>query len=240
MDPEQGSLRRPPARTLLALTFVTGLVDAASYLGLGHVFTANMTGNVLLLGFAIGGATGLPIVGHLISLTAFLVGAVAGGRVARRLAGASSTGIAAVLTAEAVMLLPAAVICAVARVPAGSAAADAVIALLALGMGTRNATVRAFGIPDLNTTVLTTTLTALAADSPPAGGNGTGSLRRFSAASVLLAGAIAGALLERDSMTAVTFVAFGIAAAIGPAYRLAAGRQAAAEREADGSASAPT
>jgi hypothetical protein len=38
---------------LLVLTLVTGLVDAVSYLGLGHVFTANMTGNVVLLGFAV-------------------------------------------------------------------------------------------------------------------------------------------------------------------------------------------
>ena len=40
---------------LLALTLVTGLVDAASYVNLGHVFVANMTGNVVFLGFAIAG-----------------------------------------------------------------------------------------------------------------------------------------------------------------------------------------
>ena len=44
---------------LLALTVVTGLVDAASVLGLGRVFTANMTGNVVFLGFAVAGAPGL-------------------------------------------------------------------------------------------------------------------------------------------------------------------------------------
>jgi uncharacterized membrane protein YoaK (UPF0700 family) len=43
-------------RTLLGLTVVTGVVDAVSFLGLGHVFTANMTGNVVFLGFALGGA----------------------------------------------------------------------------------------------------------------------------------------------------------------------------------------
>jgi hypothetical protein len=32
---------------LLTLTVVTGVVDAASYLSLGHVFVANMTGNVV-------------------------------------------------------------------------------------------------------------------------------------------------------------------------------------------------
>jgi hypothetical protein len=53
-----GSLRHPLARALLALTFTTGLVDAVSYLALGRVFTANMTGNVVLLGFGIAGSGG--------------------------------------------------------------------------------------------------------------------------------------------------------------------------------------
>jgi len=45
-------------RALLVLTFTTGVIDAASYLGLGHVFTANMTGNIVLLGFGIAGGSG--------------------------------------------------------------------------------------------------------------------------------------------------------------------------------------
>jgi uncharacterized membrane protein YoaK (UPF0700 family) len=40
----------------LILTFVTGVVDATSYLRLGHVFVANMTGNVVFLGFGLAGA----------------------------------------------------------------------------------------------------------------------------------------------------------------------------------------
>lgn len=65
----------------MTLTVVTGLVDAVSYLALGHVFVANMTGNVVFLGFAEGGAPGLSA---LAALAAFLVGAVAGGRLAIR------------------------------------------------------------------------------------------------------------------------------------------------------------
>jgi len=42
------------------LTVVTGLVDAFSYLVLGHVFVANMAGNVVFLGFALAGAAGSP------------------------------------------------------------------------------------------------------------------------------------------------------------------------------------
>jgi uncharacterized membrane protein YoaK (UPF0700 family) len=73
----------PALRALLiVLTGVTGLVDAVSYLGVGHVFVANMTGNVALLGFALSGATGLSIAASLVALAGFLAGAVAGGRLA--------------------------------------------------------------------------------------------------------------------------------------------------------------
>jgi uncharacterized membrane protein YoaK (UPF0700 family) len=66
--------------TLTVLTVVSGLVDAVSYLGLGHVFTANMTGNVVLLGFAAAGAPGFSIPASLASLGSFLVGAACAGR----------------------------------------------------------------------------------------------------------------------------------------------------------------
>src|ERR1700716_2557903 len=79
------SIQHPLARALLVLTFTTGLVDAVSYLGLGRVFTANMTGNIVLLGFGIAGSGGLPVVAPLISLAAFLIGAGAGGVLAARL-----------------------------------------------------------------------------------------------------------------------------------------------------------
>src|SRR3979409_1889563 len=73
------SIHQPLTRTLLVLTFTTGLVDAVSYLGLGHVFTANMTGNVVRPGLGRAGSGGLPVVAPLVSLAAFLAGAGAGG-----------------------------------------------------------------------------------------------------------------------------------------------------------------
>jgi uncharacterized membrane protein YoaK (UPF0700 family) len=72
---------------LSLLTLVTGLVDTACYLGLGRVFTANMTGNVVLLAFGAAGAQGLPVLAPTVSLVVFLVGATAGGRLASRLVG---------------------------------------------------------------------------------------------------------------------------------------------------------
>src|SRR5690348_7129783 len=65
---------------LLAMTFTTGIVDAASFLALGHVFTANMTGNIVLLGFALGGAAGLSAPRSVLALGAFVLGAFVGGR----------------------------------------------------------------------------------------------------------------------------------------------------------------
>ena len=67
--------------------------------------------------------------------------------------------------------------------------------LLALAMGVRNATVRTLAVPDLTTTVLSLTLTGLAAESPPAGGTGRGSARRIAAVGAMLLGALAGALM---------------------------------------------
>jgi uncharacterized membrane protein YoaK (UPF0700 family) len=46
-------------RPLMVLTVTTGVIDGVSYVGLGHVFTANMTGNVVFIGFALAGAEGV-------------------------------------------------------------------------------------------------------------------------------------------------------------------------------------
>jgi uncharacterized membrane protein YoaK (UPF0700 family) len=194
------SLRHPLTRALLLLTVTTGLVDAATYLGLGHVFSANMTGNIVLLGFGLAGAKGLPVVAPLVSLGAFLLGAGAGGRLASKLAPQHSIHIGTALGTEVVLTAAAAVLAAVAKPDPSTVAADAVVGLLALAMGVRNATVRKLAVPDLTTTVLTLTLTGLAADSRPAGGAAHNSRRRSAAVAAILIGALVGALLEKQSL----------------------------------------
>ena len=77
---------------LLTLTAVTGLVDAVSYLRLGHVFVANMTGNVVFLGFTADPHSGLSLAASLTAIGGFVVGAMAGGQVAHTLAAAISAG----------------------------------------------------------------------------------------------------------------------------------------------------
>lgn len=169
-DPEARGLRL--VAVLLGLTVVSGLIDAVSYLGLEHVFTANMTGNVVVLGFAAAGAPGFSVPHTLTSLGSFVVGAMAGGRVAVRLGGGSRrTWTRLTLAAEAVLLGISAVVAFAA--PGATATAYTLIAVTAFAMGLRNATVRKLGVPDLTTTVLTMTLTGLAADSRAGGGHGT-------------------------------------------------------------------
>src|ERR1044072_3737472 len=89
MNPETSNSERCLPFILLVLTAVTGIVDAVSYLGVGRVFTANMTGNIVLLAFAASGAPGLSVARSMSALASFFVGAVAGGRMASSIGAAS-------------------------------------------------------------------------------------------------------------------------------------------------------
>jgi uncharacterized membrane protein YoaK (UPF0700 family) len=220
------TIRHPLARTLVVLTFTTGLVDAASYLGLGHVFTANMTGNIVFLGFGIAGSGGLPVVAPLISLGAFLLGAGAGGILATRTADSHPRHFARALGIEVALIAAAAALAAIVDVRPNAVSGDTVIALLALAMGVRNSTIRRIAVPDLTTTVLTMTLTGLAADSPFFGGSGKGSTRRTASVLAMLAGALAGALLLKSSLVVPLAAAAALALAAMLLYIPAARRGA--------------
>ncbi|CAM5286538.1 YoaK family protein [Streptomyces griseorubiginosus] len=219
-DPEARGLRLVPV--LLGLTVVSGLIDAVSYLGLEHVFTANMTGNVVVLGFAAAGAPGFSVAHTLTSLGSFVVGAMAGGRVAVRLgSGSRRTWARLTLAAEAVLLGVSAVVAYAA--PGATATAYTLIAVTAFAMGLRNATVRRLGIPDLTTTVLTMTLTGLAADSRAGGGPGTRSPRRTASVVAMVVGAGAGAwLVLHQGLALPLAIAAGLVAVLAVA---ASGRE---------------
>ena len=178
---------------LLVLTLFSGFIDAISYLGLGHVFTANMTGNVVILGFAAAGAKGFSAPACLTSLGAFLIGAVAAGRVSLRLKSKRRRLVLGISIEGVTAGVAAAVAMPVATISSGWPRFT-VIAVLAFGMGWRNATVRSLGVRDMPTTVLTMTLTGLAADSSLAGGQNPLASRRISAVGAMLIGALAGAL----------------------------------------------
>lgn len=188
---------------LLAMTVVTGIVDAVSYLGLGRVFTANMTGNIVLMGFRLGGDAGISLSRSLIALFCFMLGAVVGGRLARRL-NRRESGMSALL-AEAALIFVAAVI------SFHAAALNGVVALMAIAMGLRTAVVRKLGVADLTTTVLTLTIAGLAADSALAGDSNPRWRRRCAGIVAMLAGAAAGAALLRFSLAVPLLVCGAIA-----------------------------
>ena len=179
--PRRDGRHGPLPPLLVALTVVTGLVDAFSYLVLGHVFVANMTGNVVFLGFALVGAPGFSIArlrrgpgdvlvrgprrrqgrraaaaqhrGHLLTAAASLQARFRG-RLGRPGRGEREPGL-------------------------GRVSLPADRALMALAMGIQNATARKLAVPDLTTTVLTLTITGIAADSTIAGGAGSSTGRRI-------------------------------------------------------------
>src|SRR5258708_2177867 len=203
------------AYVLLVMTAVTGLVDAVSFLSLGHVFTANMTGNIVLLAFATARVSGLSIARSLTALLAFLVGAILGGR-----AMASTTPDSQIRFAAQAFLLEVAFLFAASFWGTGyrvdlledSIRPFALIALTALAMGTRNAAVRKLAIPDLTTTVLTLTITGIGADSSLANGNSPRLARRVEAVAAMFLGAALGAVVIHYSISAALWLATAITA----------------------------
>jgi uncharacterized membrane protein YoaK (UPF0700 family) len=205
---------------LVAMTVATGIVDAVSFLALGRVFTANMTGNVVLLGFALAGVPGLSLSRSALALLAFLLGAVLGGRLAFEEAGWHRWAERAFML-EALLLGVAAV---TATGNSSSAVSNplqlhAVIVTTAVAMGLRNAIVRKLAVPDMTTTVLTLTITGLAADSSLAGGGNPRWQRRGAGILAMITGAFAGARMLTYSISLPLAVACGIAAMCAAAHR---------------------
>ena len=193
--PRREGRHGPIPPLLLGLTIVTGLVDAFSYLLLGHVFVANMTGNVVFLGFAIAGAPGFSIPASLTALGAFVFGAIVGGRGVSGLGHHRGHLLAAATAFQALLLGASVVVAATSGDPIASGYRYALIVLLGISMGVQNATARKLAVPDLTTTVLTLTITGVAADSAIAGGAGSAAGRRLIAVAAMFVGALAGAAL---------------------------------------------
>jgi len=201
---------------LLGMTAVTGLVDAVSFLSLGHVFTANMTGNIVLLAFATARVSGLSIARSLTALLAFLVGAILGGRIVARTSADSQIRFAAQAFLLEVAFLFAASFCSIgyrADLLEHSFQPFTLIALTALAMGTRNAAVRKLAIPDLTTTVLTLTITGIGADSSLANGANPRLARRVESVAAMFLGAVLGAVVIHYSISAALWLATAISAA---------------------------
>ncbi|MFD0337666.1 YoaK family protein [Streptomyces sp. NPDC127117] len=179
---------------MLALTVVTGLVDAVSYLELGRVFVANMTGNVVFSGFAIAGAPGFSLAASLVALAAFAAGALLGGLIVHRTQTHRGRMLLYALLVETACVLAALIVTAASGHPFTGGVRFALVVLLGLGLGVQNAVSRALAVPDLTTTVLTLTITGILSDSRFAGGGGSRAGRRVLSAAAMMLGAVAGAM----------------------------------------------
>ncbi len=216
LRPSADDRHGPLVPMMLVLTLITGVVDAASYLRLGHVFVANMTGNVVFLGFALAGAQGLSAVSSLIALGAFLLGAGFGGLIGARSAAHRGRVLRAGTSAQAALLVLALLVGVTVAEPLSSGARYALLVPLALAMGVQNAAAQRLAVPELTTTVLTRTLTGIASEGSLAGGPGAKLGRRALAVAAMLIGALAGGLLALHvSIAAALAVALGLAAAVG-------------------------
>lgn len=194
---------------MLVLTFSTGVVDAIGYLGLDKVFAGNMTGNVVILGMALVGAEGLPWVGPLIALVAFMIGAAIGGRVLRSVASGWTVRTTVLFAVAGAVLAALTVALGVGGVPSGGWELVPT-GFLAAAMGLQAATARHLAVKDVTTVVVTSTITGFAADSRLAGGGGQPWLRRLAAIVLIAVGALVGAL----ALTVHIALGLGIAAGL--------------------------
>jgi uncharacterized membrane protein YoaK (UPF0700 family) len=209
---------------LLVLTVVAGVVDAVSILRLGRVFVANMTGNVVFIGFALAGAPGFVLSASLFALAGFLAGAVLGGAMSARLGGDRASLMRAGSIVELTLFVGALVLSATAGDHLGRVVVNALAATSALAMGVQTAVVRGLAVADLNTTVLTMTLTGIATDLRT-GHRGPMMARRVLAVLAMVAGAVAGAeiVLHRGA-TAGFGLAAGLVAVVAAGAIVAARR----------------
>ncbi len=215
-DPQHGSL---PV-VLLLMTGVTGVVDAVSILSLGRVFVANMTGNVVFIGFALAGAPGFSVSASLFALAGFLVGALVAGAIIRRIADGRSV-LRRGLAAELTLLIVALVVSLAAGATLTSAAINVIAATIAIAMGIQNAVARKLAVPDLTTTVVTLTLTGLVADRPGAAAPGAMTRRLFSVSAMFCGAIVGAAIVLNPGPSAALAVAVGLLTA---AAALAIGR----------------
>jgi len=193
LAPARDSPHGPLAPLLVAMTFVTGLVDAYSYLVLGHVFVANLTGNILFLGFALVGEHGLLVAASLSALGAFVLGAAMGGKLIAVMKEHRGRLLGVASSVQAVFLAIALVFAVLSSSAVQGGYRYALIVSLAIAMGVQNAASRKLAVPDLTTTVLTLTITGISADSVFVGGSGSRAGRRLVAVVSMFLGALVGA-----------------------------------------------
>ncbi|OBA61265.1 hypothetical protein A5647_00350 [Mycobacterium sp. 1100029.7] len=195
---------------LLLLTFATGLADALSVLVFGHVFVANMTGNVIFLGFWLAPRTTIDLTAVSVALPTFVTTTILSGRLSRYFGVRAREWITTVLATEIVLLLTLSVLGGTGVLHYHDNTKLIIIGLLAVTFGLQHSSARQFGIQELSTTVLTSTIVSLGLDSRLAGGTGEREKLRLSVVLTMCAGAFTGAAMSRFVIAPV----FTVAAAV--------------------------
>jgi uncharacterized membrane protein YoaK (UPF0700 family) len=210
---------------LLLLTFSTGIVDAISVLVLGHVFVANMTGNVIFLGFWFAPHTVVDMTAAVVAFVSFVTGAVLGGRLARHLDSDVRRWLTVALGIEVAVLVTLSILSGTGVLDYHDNTKLILIAGLAVTFGIQAATARQFGIQELSTTVLTTTIVGIGFDSRLAGGTGHRERLRYSVVLTMCAGALVGATLTRWFVAPVIAIAAVVVAAAAAIFGFGPSRQ---------------
>jgi uncharacterized membrane protein YoaK (UPF0700 family) len=151
----------PRRRTILLFTWAAGSVDAITYI-VAHVFTANMTGNAVLLGIDVGEGLARAAMHSLVALMAFVAGIILGAvLVGEEGHGIPWKGVRIAAIVETVVLALFAAVFFV-RLPLGQDAfVYLVIILSGFAMGLQSATVKRLNLPGIATTYITGTMTSL-------------------------------------------------------------------------------
>jgi uncharacterized membrane protein YoaK (UPF0700 family) len=193
---------------LLALTAAAGWLDAVGYAGLGHVFTANMTGNLILLGLtAVTGGTVRPA----LAAGAFALGALGGALLTGGPRPVAWTRLTGALAVELAALVCFAGLWALAGDRPADWAARGLLALAAAAMGVQSAAASRLAVPGVTTTYVTGTMVSLMAELAALAGPGGWALRA----------AVLSTLLVAATVAAVTWSRSPVVAAFGPAALVA-------------------
>ncbi|MDT5068396.1 MAG: hypothetical protein QOK02_4551 [Mycobacterium sp.] len=182
---------------LVALTVASGAVDAISYFGLGKIFSAFMTGNLVFLGFGIAEIEGPDVVPVIVALSVFTAGAYCGLRFTTLRSNESGLWPPAMTVLLVLAAVAEAGFLVVWLATAGhptTDVADVLVALFSLAMGIQTAAVRSLGVQGIFTTAGTFTLVAFAGTF--AGSRSRSEMPRLVGVLLgLVAGAVAGGLL---------------------------------------------
>jgi uncharacterized membrane protein YoaK (UPF0700 family) len=189
--------QRLTVAALLLLTFATGLADAISILVLGHVFVANVTGNVIFLGFWLAPKTDIDMTAVLVTLPTFVCTTILSGRLSRHFGDRARAWISTVLALEIVLLVTLSILAGAGVLPYHDNTKLVMIGILAVTFGLQHSSARQFGIQELSTTVLTSTIVSLGLDSHLAGGTGARAKLRLGVVCTMCAGAFVGATMSR-------------------------------------------